>query len=162
MDVIHKTANDVEEEPVTLNSVNQGRAARQSIPREGVHSSPIGPGLEDDKAKQEDNSIEDETEVRESIECIKKEIKHGKACYCTKCDSEIKSKENFDNHMYEAHVSPTNTCGNMPAKISDSRIEGGGDGEKGRANDAKPAVDDDDTRLHNNNTAKKVMMKGIF
>ena len=40
----------------------------------------------------------------------------------------------------------------MPAKISDSRIEGGGDGEKGRANDVKPAVDDDDTKLHNNNT----------
>ena len=39
------------------------------------------------------------------------------------------------------------------ARISDSRIEGGGDGEKGRANDVKPAVDDDDTKLHNINTA---------
>ena len=85
VDVINKTADDVKEEPVTLNSASKGKAARKSIPREGVHSSPIGAGLEDDKAKQEDNSIEDETEVKKSIECIEKEIKHGKACYCTKC-----------------------------------------------------------------------------
>ena len=50
MDVINKPANDVEEEPVTLNSVSQGKATRKSIPREGIHHSPIGPELEDGKA----------------------------------------------------------------------------------------------------------------
>ena len=119
VDVINKTADDVKEKPVTLNSASKGKAARKSIPREGVHSSPIGAGLEDDKAKQEDNSIEDENEFRKSTECIEKEIKHGKACYCTKCDSEIESKENFDNHMYEAHVSPTTTCGNCHTTFKD-------------------------------------------
>ena len=46
------------------------------------------------------NNKEDKNEVRESIECIEKEIIHGEACYCTKCNSECGSKENFINHMY--------------------------------------------------------------
>ena len=49
VDVITITADDIEEEPVTLNSVSQGKATRKSIPREGIHHSPIGPELEDGK-----------------------------------------------------------------------------------------------------------------
>ena len=152
VDVINKTADDVEEEPVTFNSVSQGKAARKSIPREGVHRSPIEPELEDGKAKQEDNNIEGGTEDKKLAVGIDREIP-GKACYFINCDSEVESKENISNHMYEAHVSPTNTCGNMPARISDSRIEGGGDDEKGRTYDEEPATDDDDTKHHNDNTA---------
>ena len=73
----------------------------------------------DDRAKQEDNNIEDKTEVRKLTECIEKEMKPGKACYCINCDSEVESKENFSNHMYEAHVSPTTTCGNCHTTFKD-------------------------------------------
>ena len=50
VDVITMTTDDIEKEPVTLNSVSQGKATRKSIPREKIHHSPIGPELEDGKA----------------------------------------------------------------------------------------------------------------
>ena len=62
-------------------------------------------------------TIEDEPEVRKLTECIEKEIKAGDAWYCTKCNSEGGSKENFINHMYNSHISPTNTCKNCHATL---------------------------------------------
>ena len=46
-------------------------------------------------------------------------MKLEKACYCINCDSKVERKENFSNHMYEAHVSPTTTCGNCHTTFKD-------------------------------------------
>ena len=101
-----------------LTEVTNEYVPQQSL--QGLTSN--GPGLAgmlDDRAKQEDNNIEDETEVKELAAGIDKEMKLGKACYCINCDSEVESKENFSNHMYEAHVSPTTTCGNCHTTFKD-------------------------------------------
>ena len=47
MDVITITTDDIEKEPVTLNSVSQGKATRKSIPREKILHSHTGPELGD-------------------------------------------------------------------------------------------------------------------
>ena len=66
----------------------------------------------DGRAEQEDSNGEDQTEVKELAAGIDEEMKLGKECYCIDCDSEFESKENFSDHMYKAHVSPTATCEN--------------------------------------------------
>ena len=101
-----------------LTEVTNEYVPQQSL--QGLTSN--GPGLVgmlDDRAKQEDNSIEDDTEGKELAVGIDKEMKTGKACYCINCNSEAESKENISNHVYKAHVPHTTTCGNRHTTFKD-------------------------------------------
>lgn len=103
----------------TINNLTE--ATNECVPQQSLQGlTNNGPRLArmvEDRTKQEDSNIKDKPGVRKLTESIEKEIKAGDARYCTKCNSEGRSKENLVNHMYSSHIFPTNTFKNCHATL---------------------------------------------
>ena len=110
-------------DPTTGKSDDLTEATNECVPQKNLQglsgNEPGLAGMLDDRAKQEDDNIEDETEVKEHAAGTDKEMKLGKACYCINCDSGVESKGDVSNHMYETHVAPTTACGNCHTTFKD-------------------------------------------
>ena len=110
-------------DPTTSKPDDLTEVTNECVPQknlQGLSSNEPGlAGMLDDRAKQEDDNIEDETEVKEHAAGTDKEMKLGKACYCINCDSGVESKGDVSNHVYETHAAPTIACGNCHTTFKD-------------------------------------------